>query len=216
MNLIGAPDEWVDLIGTLVPDILDLVISTWEAMPPPKSNAREDPTTEALCRCLRQNRNSSDLPFRIDIQMVELDPAAGEDQGRVDIAFSPMVPRENIYFCLECKRLNVVNDGRLRRYASEYVTHGMLRLIRGQYAAQVSQGGMLGYVLDGNVTQAIQNVSGVIRNRFQELGMKSPGQMLPSSVWPDNSRLKETHHSRRHISGRFQIHHIFAAGSSDE
>lgn len=215
MNLIGPPDEWVDLIGTLVPVILDLVISTWEAMPPPVSNAREDPTTETLCRCLRQNRDSSDLPFRIDIQMVELDPVAGEDQGRMDIAFSPPVPREDIYFCLECKRLNVVNDGKVRPYTSEYVTHGMLRFIRGQYAARVRYGGMLGYVLDGNVTQAIQNVSGVIRNRFQELGMDSPGEMLPSSVRPDDSRLRETHHSRPHVSGRFQIHHIFAAVSSD-
>ena len=215
MNLIGTPDEWINLIDTLVPDILDLVISTWEALPPPAPDAREDPTTEELCRCLRQNRNSCDLPFRIDIQMVELDPTAGEDQGRMDIAFSPPVPRENIYFCLECKRLNVVNDGRVRRYSSEYVTHGMLRFIRGQYAARVRHGGMLGYVLDGNVVQAIQNINGIIQSRFQELGMEPPGQMLPSSVRPDDSRLRETRHFRQHSSDSFRIHHIFAAGSSD-
>lgn len=212
MNLIGAPDEWIDLIDTLVPDILGLVISEWEAMPPPALDAREDPTTEALCRRLRQNRNSCDLPFRIDIQMVELDPAATEDQGRMDIAFSPLVPREDIYFCLECKRLNVVKDGRVRPYTSEYVTHGMLRFIRGQYAARVRHGGMLGYVLDGNSDQAIQNVSRAIQSRFVELGMEPPGEMLSSSLRPDDSRLRETHHYRRHVSGRFQIHHIFAAG----
>ena len=214
MNLIGAPDEWINLIDTLVPDILDLVISTWEAMPPPASNAREDPTTKALYRCLRQNRDSNDLPFRIDTQLVELDPAAGEDQGRMDIAFSPPIPREDIYFCLECKRLNVVNDGRVRPYTSEYVTHGMLRFVRGQYAARVKHGGMLGYVLDGNVARAIQNISGIIRNRFQELRMEPPGEMLPSSVRPNDSKLRETHHSRPHNSDSFQIHHIFAAGSS--
>lgn len=119
MNLIGAPDEWIDLIDTLVPDILDLVISTWAVMPPPASDAREDPTTEDLCRRLRQNRNSSELPFQIHIQMVELDSAAGEDQGRMDIAFLPLVPREDIYFCLECKRLNVVKNGKHRKYAYE-------------------------------------------------------------------------------------------------
>ena len=46
----------------------------------------------------------------------------GEDLGRLDIAFIPLVPREDIYFCLESKRLNVVKDGKLRAYASEYVT----------------------------------------------------------------------------------------------
>lgn len=214
MNLIGAPDEWIDLIDTLVPDILDLVISTWEAMPLPKSDAREDPTTEDLCRRLRQNRNSSELPFRIDIQMVELDPAENEDQGRMDIAFSPPVPREDIYFCLECKRLNVVNNGKVRPYTSEYITHGMMRFVRGQYAKSVRHGGMLGYVLDGNVAQAIKNISGLIRKRFKELGMESPGEMLQSSVRPGVANLKETHHSRQHISGRFLIHHIFTAGST--
>ena len=77
----------------------------------------------------------------------------------MDIVFSPLVPREDVYFCLECKRLNVINDGQVRPYTSEYIIHGMLRFIRGQDAAQMRHGGMLGYVLDGNVEQAIENVT---------------------------------------------------------
>ncbi|MCH8156723.1 MAG: hypothetical protein IID18_03045 [Nitrospinae bacterium] len=215
MNLIGAPDEWIDLIDPLVPDILDLVISTWKAMPSPASDAFEDPITLDLCRRLRMNRSACELPFQIHIQMVELDQAAGDDQGRMDIAFLPLVPREDIYFCLECKRLNVVNNGKVRPYTSEYITHGMLRFINGQYAARVRHGGMLGYVLDGNVAQAITNVSGLIKKRFQELKMESPGNMLQSSIYPGVSNLKETHHSRQYMPGKFQIHHIFAAGSSN-
>lgn len=215
MNLIGAPDEWIDLIDTLVPDILDLVLSTWAAMPPPASDAREDPTTEDLCRRLRQNRNSSDLPFRIDIQMVELDQAAGEDQGRMDIAFSPRVPREDIYFCLECKRLNVIQkNGKPRSYASEYITHGMMRFVRGQYAKSVRHGGMLGYVLDGDISKAMKNVAANIKARFKDLGMEAPGKMQPSSVCPKQPNLKETHHTRQHSPDIFYIHHIFAAGSA--
>lgn len=215
MNLIGAPDEWVDLIEPMVADILDIVISTWDEMPPPAPEAKEDPTTEELCRRLRQNRNMAELPFRIDIQMVELDPEADENQGRMDITFSPPVPREDIYFCLECKRLNVANDnGKVRTYASEYVTHGMLRFVRGQYAARVSHGAMLGYVLDGDVPKAIKNVSGIIKSRFKELGMEAPGKMLSSSVRPKQSNLKETYHARKHASDEFQMHHIFVAGSS--
>lgn len=209
MQAIGTPSEWVNLIDSLVPDILELIVVTWEAMPSSARNAREDPTTEALCRLLRQNRNSSNLPFRIDIQMVELDPAAGEDQGRLDITFSPPLPRENIYFCLECKRLNVVRDGQLHTYSTEYVIHGMVRFVRGQYSAIVRQAGMLGYVLNGNVNQAIQSVGGAIRTRHLDLGMESPGEMLPSSIRPSDLRIKETHHSRQHDPELFQIHHMF-------
>ena len=167
MNLVGTPDDWIDLIESLVPDIVNLVISTWEEMPVLGADAREDPTTEEFSRCLRRNRNSSMLPFQVHVQMVELAPGAGEDQGRMDIVFLPLVPREDIYFCLECKRLNVVYDEGVRPYASEYLTHGMLCFIQGQYAVRVRNGGMLGYVLDGNVAQAIRNVSSLIEKRHE-------------------------------------------------
>ncbi|MGJ8527430.1 hypothetical protein [Maritalea sp.] len=213
MNIIGAPDEWIGLIDTLVPDVLNLVLETWKTMPPLASDAREDPTTEELCRRLRQNRDSAKLPFRIDIQTVELEPNAGEDQGRMDITFSPTVPREDIYFCLECKRLNVVQaDGKRRPYTAEYVTHGMLRFVRGQYAKNVKHGGMLAYVLDGKVTVAIGNVGGILKKRFKELGMTFPGELASSSISPHNNGVKETHHSREYSQDIFQIHHIFAAG----
>jgi hypothetical protein len=214
MTLIGTPSlEWANLIDPLIPDILKLVISTWEGMPPLASDALEDPTTEELCRHLRKNKNSSSLPFRIYTQLVELDPAANEEQGRMDIVFCPMVPHESIYFCLECKRLNVVYKKSVRAYAAEYVLYGMMRFVRGQYSAEVCHGGMLGYVLNGNLSRAIKNVHGAIKTNHRDLGMEAPGEMRPSSILPDNSRMRETHHTRRHRSDLFQIHHIFVSGT---
>lgn len=210
MNLVGTPDDWIDLIDSLVPDILKLIISTWEQMPAPGGDALEDPTTEELSRWLRRNRDASLLPFQIHVQMVELGAGAGDDQGRMDIVFLPLVPREDIYFCLECKRLNVVHEKGVRSYASEYLTFGMLRFIEGKYAAQVRNGGMLGYVLDDNVAQAIQNVSTLIKKRYKQLRMQQPGEMMGSSILPEDTRLKETRHSRRFDPREFLIHHIFA------
>ena len=91
------------------------------------------------------------MMFQIDTQVVELEPAPGEDLGRLDIAFRPLIPREDIYFCLETKRLNVIKDGQTRTYASEYVRFGMMRFVTGQYAKAVRHGGMIGYVLDGDL-----------------------------------------------------------------
>lgn len=213
MTVVGEPDQWADLIDTLVPNILELVISAWQDMPSLDGDAREDPTTEELCRRLRQTRNACDLPFRIDIQMVELDPAAGQDQGRMDIAFSPMVPREDIYFALECKRLNVVGAAGVRSYAGEYVKHGMLRFIRGQYASIVRHGGMLGYVLDRQIGNATDSVSKAIIQQKADLGMKSLDTLGVSSIRADDSRFKETHHTRQHRRDSFAIHHIFVASA---
>jgi hypothetical protein len=211
MNLVGEPGEWPELIESLVPNILALVISTWASMPAMPMTPREDPITEQLWRLLRMNRDSSGLPFQIHTQMVELDPSAGEDQGRMDIVFLPMVPREDIYFCFECKRLNVPNNGGVRSLASEYITHGMMRFVRGQYATRVHHGGMLGYVLDGKVPSAIQSVGHLIKKRHEELRMQPPGEMEPSSIRSDDQRARETRHVRKDRSKPFLIHHMFAA-----
>ena len=209
MSVVGDPSQWVGLIDSLLPDIIQLVAASWRAMPPLGPDLLEDPTTEALCKVLRQNRNAGDLPFRIDTQMVELEPAAGQDQGRLDIAFSPLVPRENIYFCLECKRLNVPQNPGVRTYANEYVVFGMMRFVSGQYGAAVNHGGMLGYVLDGNIDAAMGSVLAAIVRHAATLGMTQPVQVRPSSIQQTNPHMSETPHQRGGDLGVFLIHHIF-------
>jgi hypothetical protein len=212
MIQLGSPEHWASFIETQVPDILALVIATWEAMPSPAGNALEDPVSESLCRLLRQSRNRCDLPFRIDTQLVELDPAAGQDQGRMDIVFSPPAPREDIYFCLECKRINVRGEDGVRPFFVEYVRFGMFRFVRGQYANSVRHGGMLAFVLNGDVTGAITGVEGNVRNLFNDLGMDEPGMFLTSTARPNDHRVRETRHRRANRSEPFVIHHLFMAG----
>ena len=127
MTVVGTPADWFDLLDSMVPDILSLVITTWETMQPPSQDNKEDDITIDLCRALRQARTARNLPLQIHTQQIELDPVLDQGLGRLDIAFNVLVPKEDIYFCLEAKRLNVVKDGAHRSYASEYVTFGMLR-----------------------------------------------------------------------------------------
>ena len=210
---IGSPTDWANLLDSLVPEILALVIATWEEMPAPAGDALEDPVSTAFCIRLRAGRNRCDLPFDIWTQLVELDPAAGEDQGRMDIVFKPMVPREYIYFCLECKRLNVRTANGLRPYSSEYVRFGMLRFVKGQYASIVRHGGMLAYVLDADIRKAIASVEGNIQARLAELGMDAPGTFLVSSILPNDGRVHETRHRRAaNPDDLFVIQHLFMAG----
>jgi hypothetical protein len=211
VSLIGISTEWADLIDPMVPEILNLVIASWEEMPSPAPNEKEDNITIALCRALMQNRTARGLMFQIRTQVVELEPMPGEDLGRLDIVFIPLVPREDIYFCLESKRLNAVKDGERRAYASEYVTLGMLRFVTGQYSKAVRHGGMIAYVLDGNVSRAITNVEVNVRSHYAALCMDGPGELLPSTVLKDDARARETHHRRTHETNPFRIHHMFMA-----
>jgi hypothetical protein len=216
MSIVGAPSEWVGLIDSMVPEILRLVVDTWENLPEPALDEREDDITVALCRALKKNRTARSMMFQIDTQVVELDPMPGQDLGRLDIAFRPLVPREDIYFCLESKRLNVVKDRETRAYASEYVTHGMMRFVVGKYAKAVRHGGMLGYVLDGDLARAIANVAANIQNHHVALCMSSPFGFLPSTVLNNDARARETHHKRLHETSTFCIHHLFMASDRNQ
>jgi hypothetical protein len=195
----------------MVPEILQLVIATWEKMPSHAADEKEDNITNDLCRALRQNRTARGLMFQIDTQFVELEPMPGEDLGRLDIVFRPPIPREDIYFCLEGKRLNALKGGKVRAYASEYVKLGMLRFITGQYSKRVRHGGMIAYVLDGNISRARTNVAANIRRQRAALRMTPPGVLLLSTVLVGDARARETHHARKHETTRFLIHHLFMA-----
>jgi hypothetical protein len=212
MTPFGSPEQWIGFIESQVPAIVNLVIAAWEAMPAPAGNELEDTVSETLCRLLRQSRNRCDLPFRIDTQLVELDTAAGQDQGRLDIVFSPAVPREDLYFCLECKRLNVREADGVRPYFSEYVRFGMFRFVRGQYARSVRFGGMLAFVLDGDVPGAMTGVERNIRTNHRDLGMTPPGEFRPSAARPTDNRVRETEHRRGAEPNPFVIHHLFMPG----
>jgi hypothetical protein len=213
MSFGGDPAEWLDLIESQVPAILSLVLSTWEQMPPLAPDALEDPTTDALCRALRRNRGSTNLPLRIDIQMVELDPGANQAQGRMDIAFSPLVPHEAFYFCLECKRLNTTTAGRRRSLGTEYVTQGMYRFVKRQYGDQVRHGGMLGYVLDSRVDLAIKSVRAAVKAHRGDLQIHGKIDFQRSSFLPDVKNVLESAHARTGGPVPFLIQHIFAAAS---
>lgn len=210
----GSPADWVDLIDSQVPDILALVIDSWESLPPPAPDELENSITNRLCARMQNDPNRETFPFHIQPQDVILEPGTGDELGRTDIAFKPFVPSDKIYFCLECKRLNVrvPNALRPRPYFSEYVRHGMLRFISGQYAGAVRNGGMIAFVLDADLPAAMAGVRRNIQSAQKDLGIPSPADFSPSSIRPADTWIKETNHSRAHSLEPFIIHHLFMAG----
>ena len=212
MTHVGSAAEWVDLLDSQVPDILALVIETWENLPPPAANEREDPVTNRLCSALQRCPNRADYPFRIQSQAVILEPESDSESGHMDIAFLPFVPSDEIYFCLECKRINVRSENGIRPYFVEYVRFGMLRFVRGQYANAVRHGGMLAFVLNGDVPGAITGIEDNVKRLHENLGMDTAGEFQRSSIRQFDPRVRETHHRREHSPDPFMIHHLFMAG----
>ena len=61
------------------------------------------------------------------------------DTGRLDIVFKHGY-REDVYFSLECKRLNVQFPSGFQSLASDYVDDGLQRYIKEKYAKGLDNG----------------------------------------------------------------------------
>ena len=208
--IAGDPADWDDFFQQhLIPAVLSLVISTWDRMDKPEQTAHEDDISLQLFCALKNSKDRSRHPFLIGYENVEVDTDLMKVTGRKDIVFFPSLNDEDIYFCLEAKRLNALVSGRRRPLADAYVKEGMQRFVDGKYARYIWHGGMLGYVLDGQIANAIKNVETNIQAHAGPLGMTLPGNLLPSSVRPDDPATKETHHRRVYETAMFHIHHLF-------
>jgi len=207
---VGDPSYWDDFfLQTLIPSVLDHVIATWEQMPKPGPSDLEDDISVKLYSALVKAKDRNSHPFRIDYQSVEVDLDMAAVTGKKDIVFIPTLQQEEIYLCLEAKRLNAVISGVRRSLADEYVKEGMQRFVDSKYARFVRHGAMLAYVLDGDINRAMQNIENNISKRLSELRMGRNRSLLASAIRPHDRRTKETRHNRAHEKAIFRIHHLF-------
>jgi hypothetical protein len=207
---VGDTSAWDDLFQqSLVPAVLAHVVATWERMPKPGPSDLEDQISVKLYSALTRAKDRNAHVFLIRYQDVEVDTDLEREIGKKDIVFFPSLQDEEIYLCLEAKRLNALVSGVRRSLADEYVKEGMQRFVDGKYSRFVRHGAMLAYVLDGDINRAIRNVESNIRKRVKELRMGENGGLNASTVRSDDPHTKETHHYRTTETSAFRIHHLF-------
>ena len=83
----------------------------------------------------------------------------------------------------------------------------MLRYFNGQYAQNLNKGGMLGYVMDGQVDDAIKNVSKAIKKHSSKLHLSSKAPLTPSPAL-SSTQVKQSSHNYG-PDKIFTIYHIF-------
>jgi hypothetical protein len=206
----GDPSYWDDFFQqNLIPAVLSHIIEIWEQMPKPGPSELEDAISDKLYSALVNAKRRSDFPFLIRREDLEFDTDLAKETGRKDIVFFPSLQEQDIYLCLEAKRLNAVISGIRHSLADKYVKEGMQRFVEGKYARSVRHGAMLAYVLDGDIDRAMSNVENNIRSQREELRMDKNGSFLASTIRPDDPRTRETRHRRAHENAVFRIHHLF-------
>ena len=189
MAISGSVDPWTDTFPEdLLPGLFYLIIESWKAFPQPSPTCLEVPITRKFCAYLENNKNRSIHLFRIDWDPNVLDEK-GIQKGRIDIRVTHGYVASE-YFSLECKRLNEIDKkGNFSSLAGKYVDEGVMRYINEQYSGGMN-GGMIGYVMDGDTDKAVKCVNEAIEKRKENLGIEGEVELKRSSIRPECRQTK--------------------------
>ena len=84
------------------------------------------------------------------------------------------------YLAYEAKRLSVQMPSGFRALVGEYLGEGLSRYTTEKYAEGLPFGGMLGYVLDGDLSIASKRIEAAITKKVTELSLHSGPDALPA------------------------------------
>lgn len=180
-----------------IPRILDTVLLHAGTLSKKHETEREDAITNRLYKLLRKDkmfRAAPFFPFR-EHPIFDDDSSKDGQRGRIDINFL-CLPGDETYFAIEAKRLHVAFPSGWQSLISEYVAgeQGMMCFITGKYSRFQQAAAMLGYVFDGDLTKAKDDIAKSIYRHAGRLKLAVPSHRLQSSSVLPGKDVAETHH----------------------
>ena len=209
---LGAGDQWLpnyrSLYDRLLPFLVALVPDCAQRL---GANLNEDAITRNLVKGLIRNPEFR----RIAWVEYHFEPFKSDERGNwastgeIDMVVYPAgFWNREAYLAYECKCLNVTTNQGKRSQAGKYVVKGVLRFVSERYSRNLPLGCMLGYVLDGRVSDANMKVRKAIQSRAAEIYLDSGPDHLPALR---SSMQFETTHVRE-ISGiKIRIRHLLVS-----
>lgn len=205
---VGGGEKWQPLMLKVDESFTRAVCEVWEGCRQHfSSDSHEDAITNQLVLLLRRRRRHPP-PYRVQLQPTEVAADANGKAiitGRHDIHLIFDLNDDDASLIYECKRLNVVKAGKKSTLATEYVSDGMMRFVTGQYSPRVHRSGMLGYVMDGAVDDAMRKVRQAIETRAADLAVKDALTAISPS--PPGKRFA-SNHRRPCCASPFHIQHL--------
>jgi len=164
---------------------------------------KEDPISRQLVFALKRLQSSDRWEwltnYVINGQRDELEAELEIHLGRTDITFEL---GSHHRFIWECKRLHFNK----KTLYGEYRKEGVARFVSEKYAKGHDHGGMLGFVMDGEISKAVSGVENHLAGYRAELEIE--GKCFQPCAEPRDSRLRLSFHF---AEGGFKLYHCFLA-----
>ena len=197
----------------LVPQILRLIVDTWQSFRRPKADEYEPKITNRFVKALEAEGRRREARFRVMAHvkdLEDLDPGTGKGFAEIDI-YVPHGYENRCYFGIEAKKLNTTSpSGKWESQTGDYAgKEGMGCFVDGRYAPYQCEGAMVGYVMDGDCTRAKECIKESIEKRAEALRVPVPCPLHPAEDLPDYPNAFETRHTLDR--GGFKINHVLLA-----
>lgn len=184
------------------------VVETWHSQSLQRQVRKETAITAVFRDALIRAYVAAGRSWFITLEDPTTDPYFGTELGRNDLRFYPPNHHgQTIFFTIECKRLRVTSQSGLRHLADKYVKEGVQRFADGRYSHGLPCGGMVGYVMDHQISLAFASVQSEIVSKRSALRLDArDGIRTPSAVLPNYEWSADTRHNR--MDGEFLVHHV--------
>lgn len=197
----------------LVPQIMRLIVDTWESFRRPANGEDEPKITNRFVKVLQREGRRRQAQFLVMAHVKDLeglDETTGTGYVEIDICIR-YLNEIRCYFGIEAKKLNATSSsGKWESNAGEYAgKEGMGCFIDGRYAPFQCEGAMVGYVMDGDCSKAKTSISKAIEDRADYLRVPVPCSLHPAQCLPDCLDAFETRHELDR--GEFTLHHVLLA-----
>jgi hypothetical protein len=182
------------------------IVKTWHAFSLNHHVKHETKITAVFRNALIEAYVAAGRSWFIALEDPITDPDFGTELGRNDLRFYPQNHYgQTVFFTVECKRLRVATGAGVSQLADKYVEDGIQRFVNGRYSAGLPCGGMIGYVMDNEMSKALASVQAAVKSRRKKLKLRPKSLRTPSSVLPAYEWSADTRHTG--TSGDFAVHH---------
>ncbi len=189
-------------------EVMLLILKTWQDFSLHHQVRQETRITAVFRDALIKAYVAAGRSWFVTLEDPITEPDFGTELGRNDLRFYPPNHHgQTIFFTVECKRLRVVTRTGINHLADKYAEEGIQRFVDGQYSDGLPCGGMVGYVMDNEISKAFASVKSAIESRHKTLKVSSIKCICtPSTALPDYEWSADTLHDRQ--NGRFAVHHV--------
>ena len=187
-------------------DVMLHIVETWNTLLLNRQVKHETSITAVFRDALIAAYVAAGRSWFIALEDPITDPGFGTELGRNDLRFYPQNHYgQTVFFTVECKRLRVSAGTGIRQLADKYVEEGVQRFVDGRYSSGLPCGGMVGYVMDNEMSKAFTTVQAAITSRRKKVRLRPRSLRAPSAVLPGYEWSADTRHNAK--DGDFTVHH---------